>query len=169
MRLFKTVPEAHQYLVDAGWRVSQSNLYRHVQESKIKPTRTGRWSTTRLDRYARAHLVPLDRPVGKEQEHIQIRRLRAEIDLKTEQLRTMQERRARLESRYVPRSEVNKAHGARAMVVYSQLRRVLEKRLPEVVETARGDRRKVPAAKRIIHAVLDAAMPDFTRQPLMEV
>jgi len=135
------------YLLDAGWQVSQSGLYKHRKAGKIASETDGTFQRKTVDKYAKLYLR--QKATGKKkQDHLdelQWSKLEKELEkLEIDNTRARLKRDVELE-KYIPRDEMYLEMASRAGVLDAGLDYWIRTTAAEWVRLVDGDLQKVGA------------------------
>ena len=135
------------YLLDAGWQVSQSGLYKHRKAGKITSEPDGTFPRKDVDKYAKAFLK--QKATGKKkqdaQDELQRQKLEKELEkLEIDNTRARLKRDVELE-KYIPRDEMYLEMASRAGIFHAGLDYWIRTTGAEWVRSVGGDLQKVGA------------------------
>lgn len=153
------------YVQDAGRKLGQTKFFEDVKRGRLKKQADGSFRRRDVDRYM-ASLPLRETPDGvveraaerqRKKEEAEIRKLRADADLRELELSVKR-------GKYIAREDVYRELAARALVLSSGLRTAFEARALELVEAAGGDPRKVTALTHALENLVDEALNDYARE-----
>ncbi|NDY41266.1 hypothetical protein G3N55_00175 [Dissulfurirhabdus thermomarina] len=164
MDSFSNIRAVRAWLLEQGWRISQSGIYKHRAEGKIAPDLPGgRFSRRRVEAYAAAHLRRADtgkRP-QRELEEQQRRKALAETRRAEAQALKLEHELAVLQGRYLPREDFYAELAARALALESGFRAMVQARLGEWIELVGGDATRAPDLSAAVQADLDRLLGEY--------
>lgn len=134
-----------EYLKDAGYKVSQSTVYKHRDEGRIPVQKDGTFLVKDVDRYASMLLKPLDgsKPT-EETEKLQKKKLDAEARKALAQAIHWEVRAQKDSGQYIDRDLFNGELAARATIFRNDLETFFRSNAGEIIKKVDGDRSKNP-------------------------
>lgn len=152
------------YVRDAGRKLGQTKFFEDVRRGRLKKQPDGSFRRRDVDRYM-ASLPLRETPDGvveraaerqRKKEEAEIRKLRADADLRELELAVRR-------GRYIAREEVYLELAARALALSSGIRTAFEARALELVDAVGGDPRRVTALLLALEGIFDAALNEYAR------
>lgn len=156
---FSEKKEAYQYLLATGWKISQSNFYKHCAEGRLSPKKgSGKYTREAVDKYAGAYLKRADtgKKVADEIETMQRRKLQLELENQEKKNAKLDHELAVAQGRYVSREQVERELGGRAAIIKSGLDHLVQTRAFTWIELVGGDQAKA-------QELLDAMRDEFSK------
>jgi hypothetical protein len=137
--------EITRYLQDAGYKVSQSTVYKHKGEGRIPAQKDGTFLVTDVDRYASLHLKPLDGSKHTEAtEELQKKKLAAET-LKAQAQAKHWDMKTNVDSgQYIDRDLFDGELAARATIFKNDLETFIRSNAGDIIRKVDGDVGKSP-------------------------
>lgn len=102
---FKNLTEVARFLKGEGWKVSQSTIYKHAREGKIRAEGDGTYTHRAVMTYAKRFLMTRDTRKKIEDEEIQRKTAKKELELKEERLKQERIKRMREEGKVILRED----------------------------------------------------------------
>lgn len=141
---FSSTAEVLAYLRDAGWKVTKTSLYRHLDQGKFA-ARDGLFRRGDIDRYARTWLKQkaTGKRVNEATEELQRKKLEKELerlDIDIKQRRQDYDRDA---GRLIPREQMEVELAGRAAILDAGLKHWINTNAMEWIRLADGDVKKV--------------------------
>ncbi|MDY6974382.1 MAG: hypothetical protein SV775_19015 [Thermodesulfobacteriota bacterium] len=158
---FKTLIEVAEYLKAEGWKVSQSTVYKHQTEGRIRPNSEGIYTLKAVQKYARTHLTQQETALKVDDEQLQRKKLLAEVAWKTEQAKREQIKRMAEEGLFILREDLDREMAARASVLEAGLNFLIQSKANEWVALVNGDEKKAGDLVRDITTGLNDALNEF--------
>ena len=158
---FKNLREVVGYLREQGWKISQAGLYKHSGEGKIKSEKDGTYTQKGVMRYAKGFLTTRETKRKEDDEELQRRKTKAEIALKEEQLKRERIKRMVDEGRYILREDFEYELAARAAVIESTLKFMIQSDAGEWIAATGGNNERTGDLIRIMDDALDRALNEF--------
>ena len=142
-QIFKNIRDVVKSLQTEGWKVSQSTVYKHRGEGKIKAEADGSFTLRNVTTYARNFLMLKDSKQKVADEELNRQKIKAEILRLEEQAKLAQVKRAIEEGKYIERSSFELELAARAGVLDNMRKANIQARASERVALVGGDTDKV--------------------------
>jgi len=158
---FKNLTEVTSYLKNEGWQVSQSTVYKHGQEGKIRPDIGKAYSLAAVKRYANRFLVLAKTKQTISDEDLQRKKLMAETARVTEQAKLAQIKRMSEEGKYILRSDLFLEMAARAATLEAGLKYMISSKAADWIEMVDGDQKKVGDLIRAMENGLNEGLNEF--------
>ena len=158
---FKNLREVAGFLKGQGWKVSQSTLYKHQGEGKIKAEPDGTYTFKSVMRYAKAYLTTLEVKRKAEDEELQRRKTLAEIRRIDEQAKLAQIQRMKEEGKYILLERFELELASRAAVLEAGLKFMIEARAGEWIDLVGGDHERTADFIRSATTALNDALNQF--------
>jgi hypothetical protein len=142
---FDTIADVLDYLVDSGWKVTKTSLYRHQKEGKIQPCPNGTYLQKDVDKYAKAFLrqKSTGRRISERRDELQRRKLELEIETieidKKRKLLAYNKDQGQL----VPREQMEIELAMRAGVLDAGLKHWVQSNAAAWIRAVSGDMKKV--------------------------
>ena len=134
-----------QYLKDAGYKVSQSTVYKHKDEGRIPVQKDGAFLVTDVDRYASIHLKSLDGSKSTEDtDKLQKKKLDAEARKALAQAKHWEVKTHVESGQYIDRDLFNGELAARATIFRNDLETFFRSNAGEIIKKVDGDGSKNP-------------------------
>ena len=160
--VFKNLREVVGYLREQGWKISQAGLYKHSSEGKIKSEKDGTYTVKNVLRYAKGFLTTRETKRKEDDEELQRRKTKLEIALKDEQLKRERIKRMVDEGRYILREQFESELAARASVIESVLKFMIQSDAGEWIAATGGNNERTGDLIRIMNDNLDQALNEFS-------
>jgi hypothetical protein len=136
------------HLTAEGWKISQSLIYKHKGQGKIRPGKDGTYTPKSIEKYASHFLRRLDGTgsgqVDPELGLAQKEKVTAEARKSMAQAEHWEIRTKVLSSQYVPRDDLERELAARAAIFKSDGENFFRAEAPRMVEVAHGDPLRIP-------------------------
>lgn len=133
------------YLKEAGYKVSQSTVYKHRDEGRIPAQKDGSFMVTDVDRYASMHLKRLDGSTASEDgEQLQREKLEAETRKAKAQAKHWEMKTLVESGQYIDRDLFNGGLAARAAIFRNDLETFFRAQAGEMIKRVDGDTAKNP-------------------------
>jgi hypothetical protein len=160
---FSSLEAVRRFLNAQGYKVSKSTIDRHKREGKIRPNPSGVFTEASAIKYAETFLVvsSTGQRARDDNSDIQRQRLRALTDKAVEEARTMRLKREAEEGKYIPRSQVQQDLAARAMMLRSGFKHLVQSRVMEWVHLVGGDPTKAPELMREVADRVERMLSDY--------
>lgn len=158
---FKNLTEVTGYLKSEGWQVSQSTVYKHGQEGKIRPDVGKVYSLAAVKRYASRYLMWAETKQKIGIEELQLAKYKAEVAWKGEQARRERIKRMAEEGKYILRSDLFLELAARAATLEAGLKYMISARAADLIEMVGGDQKKVGDLIRAMENGLNEGLNEF--------
>ena len=157
------------HLLDQGWQVSQSTVYKHGREGRIRPTADGTYPLRDVERYATVHLVRKETAEKAGSTALQDEKTQAEVDRLKEQALHARIKRLALEGKYLPREQVELELAGRAATLAAGLSFFAQARAGEIVELVGGDPARTGDLVRELTAAFDELLNEYATTKGFEV
>ena len=153
------------YVREAGRKLGQTKFFEDVKRGRLKKLADGSFRRRDVDRYMMS-LPMLETPDGvvaraaerqRKKEEAEIRKLRADADLRELELSVRR-------GKYISREDVYQELAARALALSSGIRTAFEAHALELVEAAGGDPRKAAVLSQALERIFDDALSDYARE-----
>jgi len=158
---FRSMLEVTAWLKDNGWKVTKSTVHRHVQQGKLRPDESGRFPVASVRKYAATFLSLKETLQKLDDEDLNRRKLKCEIERIQEQTRRERLRREIEESKYFPRDRFELELAARAAVIDTLRRNAILSDSAEIVAIVAGDPRRIPDLIQFLLARHDDEMNQY--------
>jgi hypothetical protein len=158
---FSTVLEVLTYLQGEGWKVSQSTLYKHVKDAKLRPAEDGTFALKTVRAYAQTHLQLASTRKKAADEDLQRTKLQLDINVQEEKLKREKLKREAEEGRLIPREDVDLELAARAVVQDHEWTRVIQSRASEIIALVEGNADRASELVRFLMDVKDEVLNEF--------
>lgn len=133
------------YLVEKGWKVSESTVYAHKEEGKIAPDGEGRYPVSRVMDYAKVHLERKDGGGESDLDALALRRAIAETQSKEAKAETDQIELARTRGQVADWGRVQLELAARAATLRADFRNLVHVLAPEIARLTGAGPAQIPA------------------------
>jgi hypothetical protein len=147
---FKNLNEVAQYLDREGWKVSRSTFYKHAKEGRIKGAADGTYALKAVQKYAAAFLMKRSDHQKMADEELQRKKTKAEIRRIEEQVKREQFKRMVEEGKYIPKDQLYLELAARAAVLDTGIRALIQLRCEEWISAVRGDHELTATLARVM-------------------
>jgi len=158
---FRNVREVVTYLKGQDWQVSQSTVYKHQREGKIKGEADGAYTLKNVLRYARGFLMLRETKRKVDDEELQRKKTKAEIWRTEEQAKLGRIKRMVEEGKYILRDQFELELAARAAVLEAGLKYTIQAKAGEWVDAVKGDHNLTGDLIRIALDSLNEALNEF--------
>ena len=158
---FKNLREVSDYLRKEGWQVSQSTVYKHGNDGKIRPDVGTAYSYNAVKRYASRYLIRAETKLKINDEELQRKKTIAEVARITEQAKLAQIKRMAEVGKYILRSDLFLEMAARAAILEAGLKYMINSRAADWIEAVDGDQKKVGDLIRIMENSLNRGLNEF--------
>ena len=140
-----TIPKVAEYLQSKGWKVSQSSIYSHHEQGRLKKNKDGVFLIKDVDVYAKENLDRLDGSESdKSTESLQDQIKKAELNKMKAQAEHWKLKTEIESGRYVERASFERELAARATVFKSDMQNFFRSRASEIVGIVDGQETKIP-------------------------
>jgi len=142
-RVFPGLPDVLEYLLEDGWKISQSTLYEHRDAAKIRAEPSGSFTLPSVQDYARIHLRKQDgTPGAAVAEDLGAQKMRAEINRITHD-GALRELKLRQElGELIPKSVVEVELAERAGNLKSYFNAIARSSAGRIIKIVGGDAQK---------------------------
>ncbi len=160
---FANLRLVHAWLKENGWKISLSGIYKHKNEGKITPDKSGAYSLARVRKYAETWLKRADTGsrVKDELERFQRRKAIAETRRAEAQAKKLEHELAVAEGRYIPRDDFYTELAARALALESGLKAMVQRRAAGWIEMVGGDPSRARDLLAAVSADIDTALSEY--------
>lgn len=159
------------YLVNSGWKITKTSLYRHQQQGKIKPGDDGKYSKRVVDKYARTFLkqTATGKRFTEETDDLQRKKLtkeiaRLELAVEREEFALQRDR-----GLYVPREQVNLEIAGYCAILYHNGRHWLQTSAADWITAVNGETKRVGELINIMTKSFDEMVNHIVRNKEYEV
>jgi len=154
-RTFSNRLQVTKYLQEEGWQVSKSTVYNRIGKAKLLPREDGLFHLKDVKKYAKTFLKRREtgQTLRTEQDELQRRKAKLEVDKLEEDLARMQRKREIEEGLYIPTEQLELEMAARAGVLDAGLAHFFQSEAGGWINLVGGDQRKLP---ELIGALIDA-------------
>jgi hypothetical protein len=160
-REFRNLREVAEYLKASGWKVSQSTVYKHGGEGKIRPNQEGVYSLKAVEKYAGIFLVRKETQQKIIDDELQRKKLLAEVEKLSEQARLARIKRLAEEGRYILRDDLELEMAARAASLEAGLKHIVQLRAGDWISVVTGDGKKTGDLIREMNKAIDLILNEF--------
>lgn len=157
---FKNLREAVAWLKAQGWKVSQSTIYKHENDGKIRAEADGTYSGKSVLKYARSFLMLQATKEKIDDEALLRKKTMAEIRRIDEQAKLARIKRMAEEGRYILRDQFELELAARAAALESELLFMVQSRVGNWIRIVSGDFKRT---QELITDVSDAVNDALNR------
>lgn len=160
---FKSQESVLEYLKNAGWKVSKSNLNRHCKEKLLRPSEDGTYSQRAVDRYAKTwlKLAATGQKVNERLDRLQEERLEKELKAANLKLDREQFELDVRRGRFIPRDDVELMQVGRAVAFMAHLNHMVQSSVPDWIDLVGGDQGRAPELIAAISEAIEQRMGDF--------
>ena len=152
-----TIADVLEYLIESGWKVTRTSLYRHQGEGKILPAADGTYRIKDVEKYAKAWLK--QKSTGKKISERMDEMQRRKLDLELKNLDIDHNRKAfsydKERGKFIPREQMEIELATRAGILDAGLKHWVQSRAAEWVRTVVGDMKKVGDLINLMNRDLD--------------
>ncbi len=166
---FDNLRKVAAYLQEQEWKVSQSTVYKHAREGRLRPTADGTYPIQVVDKYAGTHLVRKETGDKVQASRVQQEKAQAEVEKLQEQAKHARIRRLALEGKYLPREQVELELAGRAAALAAGLNFFAQARAGEIVELVAGDPARTGDLVRELAAAFDEFLNEYATTKGFEV
>lgn len=155
---FPNLLAVHKHLLAHGWKISQSGLYKHRNEGRIKPGKDGTFSAGAVERYARVWLARADGagavppPEDPEEKELERRMLRANTE-------SAEFKRDRLRQDLIT-GPLERELAKRLLLLRSDAENFIRSNAADLIASVAGDQARAP---EMVSLYLAASEKWFTR------
>jgi hypothetical protein len=161
---FKNLREVIAYLHGQGWKVSQSTLYKHQGEGKIKSEPDGTYVLKSILRYAKAYLTTREAKRKLDDEELQRKKTLAEINRIVELGKLARIKRMTEEGKYIIREQFELEVAARAAALEAALLFVVQSRVGNWIRIVAGDFHKTQDLINDVQEAVNDALNEFASE-----
>jgi len=160
---FRSQESVLEYLKNAGWKVSKSNLNRHCKEKLLRPSEDGTYSQRAVDRYAKTwlKLAATGQKVNERLDRLQEERLEKELKAANLKLDREQFELDVRRGRFIPRDDVELMQVGRAVAFMAHLNHMVQSSVPDWIDLVGGDQGRAPELIAAISEAIEQRMGDF--------
>jgi hypothetical protein len=160
---FKSQESVLEYLKNAGWKVSKSNLNRHCKEKLLRPSEDGTYSQRAVERYAKTWLkqIATGQKVNERLDRLQEERLEKELKAANLKLDREQFELDVRRGRFIPRDDVEMMIVGRAVAFMAHLNHMVQSGVPDWIDLVGGDQGRAPELVSAISEAIEQRMGDF--------
>ena len=161
---FANLKQVHAWLVEQGWRISKSGIYKHKNEGKITPDLPGgKFSARRVRKYAKDWLKRADTGKRPQAELEEAMRRKAISDARRSEAaaRKLEMEIAVLEGKYIPRDDFYAELTARALALESGLKAMVQSRVLSWIDMVGGDETKAAELAAAVSDDINRLMGEF--------
>jgi hypothetical protein len=166
---FDNLRQVAAYLQEQEWKVSQSTVYKHAREGRLRPTADGTYPVRVVDKYATTHLVQKETGDKVKASALQEDKTRAEVEKLQEQALHAKIRRMALEGKYVLRDQVELELAGRAATLAAGLNFFAQARAGEIVDLVEGNPARTGDLVRELTAAFDEFLNEYATTKGFEV
>lgn len=168
---FKSQESVLEYLKNAGWKASKSNLNRHCKEKLLRPQEDGTYSQRAVDRYAKTWLkqVATGQKVNERLDRLQEERLEKELKAANLKLDREQFDLDVRRGRFIPRDEVELLIVGRAVAFMAHLNHTIHVGVPDWIDIVGGNQAMASDLVSAISEAIEQRMSDFSADIEFEV
>jgi hypothetical protein len=166
---FDNLRQVAAYLQEQEWKVSQSTVYKHAREGRLRPTAGGTYPVRVVDKYATTHLVQKETGDKVKASALQEDKTRAEVEKLQEQALHAKIRRMALEGKYVLRDQVELELAGRAATLAAGLNFFAQARAGEIVDLVEGNPARTGDLVRELTAAFDEFLNEYATTKGFEV
>lgn len=168
---FRTKKEAYEYLVGAGWKIGQSQFYKHCSQNYLRPSEDGTYAQKTVDKYAKTWLkqVATGQKVNERLDKMQEEKL--EADLRASKFK-MEEAEFNLgirKNKFIPRDDFELAIVGRAVAFMAHLNHTVQSEAADWIDIVGGDQSRAPELVQAISRAIEQRMGDFAIDAEFEV
>ena len=161
---FDDINQVLAYLLQRGFKISQSGIYKHQKEGKIsKDKKDHRYLLAAVEKYAKSYLplVATGKLIADVAEVMQNRKLNAEIRRLEAQAEKEEFNLNVDKSKYIAREEMIRELVGRGLILDSSLRHMLKTAVPEIIDLVGGDQGKAGQVMDELMTFVDDVMNSF--------
>lgn len=160
---FKSQESVLEYLKNAGWKVSKSNLNRHCKEKLLRPSEDGTYSQRAVDRYAKTWLkqIATGQKINERLDRLQEERLEKELKAANLKLDREQFELDIRRGRFIPRDDVEMMIVGRSVAFMAHLNHMVQSSAPDWIDLVGGDQGRAPELIAAISEAIEQRMGDF--------
>jgi len=168
---FKTKKSVLEYLLEAGWKVSQSQFYQHCKDGLLRPGKGGVYVRTTIDRYAKRWLRQAESGQKVADKLDRMQEEKADLELRAARIRLAKEEHELgvKQRKFIPRDEFELAIVGRAVAFMAHINHTIQEIAPDLIDLVTGDQAR---AQELIHALSKAVeqrMSDFAADAEFDV
>jgi hypothetical protein len=164
-RVFKSLPLVHQHLVEEGYKLALSTLYKHQKGGHIRPDGGGQYSLTEVESYIGRVNLKRKGDTGSLGVETARGKALAEARLKEAQADRLEHTLAVEIGKYVPREAFEQALAGRAQLFRTDLRNLATGGAGEVVALVSGAPDKIPDLIEYLLGQFDDLLDRYARNP----
>jgi hypothetical protein len=139
-----------EYLERLGWKIKKSAAYKHRSEGKLRPTQTGTYLITEVDRYATTHLRKLDGTTRtglttnpQDNDDIQANKMALEVRHLSAKVSHQELKNDILLGKFVPKDLFERELAARAAVFKTDIENFARSQASGIIALVAGDLKKI--------------------------
>jgi len=171
IKKFRTKKNALEYLLEAGWKIGQSQFYKHCKDGLLRPQADGSYAQKAVDKYAKTWLKQLatGQKVNDRMDRMQEEKL--EADLRASKFK-MEEAEFNLgvrKSKFIPRDDFELAIVGRAVAFMAHLNHTVQSEAADWIELVGGDQTRAPELVQAISRAIEQRMGDFAADAEFDV
>lgn len=159
------------YLVNDGWKITKTTLYRHKNEGRFLPDKDGSYAVETIDRYAKLHLKKsaTGKKVNQETDELQQLKLEQEIDLQKIKIDRERFNYEKDQGLHIAKDQVELNMALMYSVIFTGLRHWIQSKAPEWIALASGDIKKQGELINAMTNDLDVLSNQFSKQKEYEI
>ena len=136
---FKNLRQAVQFLVENGYKISQSTIYKHQNEGKIRPDKGSVYTKDTVLKYAKRWLDLETTRQTIDTENLVRQKTMAEIARITEHAKLTMIRRMIEEGKWIPRDDFELELASRAAALQKDFTQMVQTQAGHLIDVVHGD------------------------------
>jgi DNA-binding protein len=159
------------YLVNAGWKITKTTLYRHQKEGRFRPEADGSYIIEVIDKYARIHLkqAATGKKINAETDELQKKKLEQEISLQQIKIERERFNFEKDQGNYISKAEVELNMALMASVLMTGIRHGFQTEAAAWIILVGGDPKKLGEFINILNTWLDNLSNQLSRRHEYEI
>ena len=168
---FTNKKAVHEYLQDQGWKIGQTQFYKHCKDNLLRPSSDGKYTKKAVDRYAKTWLkkIATGKKVNEHLDQLQEEKLAA--DLRTAKFK-MEEAEFNLgirKKKFIPREDFELAIVGRAVAFMAHLNHTVQSDSADWIDLVEGNQARAPELVQAITRAIEQRMGDFAADAEFDV
>jgi hypothetical protein len=168
-REFKNLLEVSEHLEKEGWKVSRSTLYKHAKDGRLHPDANGVFPAKAVEKYAIQWLHRKSDSEKVRAEKLAEEERREKIKYQAALRKQMELKLAILEGKYIQKDQLYLELAARAAVLDTGIKALVQLRADHWLATAQGNQGAIAEFMRALLADFDDLVNSFSTTKQFQV
>ena len=168
---FKTKKAALDYLLGEGWKIGQSQFYKHCSENYLRPSADGTYAQKAVDKYAKTWLkqVATGQKVNERMDKMQEQKLEADLRASRYKLEEAEFNLGIRKNKFIPREDFELAIVGRAVAFMAHLNHSVQAEAADWIDIVGGDQARAPELVAAVSRAIEQRMGDFAADAEFDV